>query len=273
MASSQNFMWRFISRQKTWTSLKNLTWETAFGREVRAALTEDTCDDHIAACLRLVSSLASTAMTALYALEQLDDHTDWNTQSSLTILVLGSGAEFDPAVVHMYEAIFHRIPSLTNLHVGMTLSPEKQLPVDCQERSASMVLEYVGEEYLDHVYSEGTAFQSPDLCVLMNGYIANNEPTRWSQTIQILLQRNIPSLFAHYTSYGRVYFVKANERLYAHLDVDLLRGSGASLVQSLTLSRNPWGSLSMQLNLDKLHGFCAANQWLVGAFAKKDDSR
>jgi hypothetical protein len=133
MTSPQLFMWRFIRRQKTWTSLSDLTWETAFGGDVRAALAGDTSEDHVAACLRLVSSLASTAMTALYALEQLYDHAEWNTRASLTIhvrfafyvahlpmflQVLGSRAEFDPAVVYMYETMLHRIPSLTNLHVS-----------------------------------------------------------------------------------------------------------------------------------------------------------
>ncbi|KAJ7730213.1 hypothetical protein B0H14DRAFT_2999187 [Mycena olivaceomarginata] len=250
-------MWRFIRRQKTWTSLSDLTWETAFGGDVRAALAGDTSEDHVAACLRLVSSLASTAMTALYALEQLYDHAEWNTRASLTIHVLGSRAEFDPAVVYMYETMLHRIPSLTNLHIIFCdnlasatrhVIRDVVICLDCQKRSASIVHEYVGKNYVDHVRSEGPAFQSPDLCILMSGYIANNETTLWSQTIQILLERGIPALFT------------ANEHLYARRDLGMLRGV-----------RNPWGSLLMQLNLDKLHGFCAANQWLAGAFAKKDD--
>jgi hypothetical protein len=60
--------------------------------------------------------------------------------------------------------------------------------------------------------------------------------------------------------------IKANEYVYARRDHNILSKSGACLVPCLTLAENPWGSLSMQLNLDKLHGFCAANQWLVGAF-------
>lgn len=32
--------------------------------------------------------------------------------------VLGSRSEFDPALAYMYEAILHRIPSLTNLNVS-----------------------------------------------------------------------------------------------------------------------------------------------------------
>jgi hypothetical protein len=110
----------------------------------------------------------------------------------------------------------------------------------------------------------------------MSGYIANNETTLWSQTIQILLERGIPALFTVRglnmpTPQHDTHMEKANEHLYARRDLGMLRGSGAFLVPKLTLLRNPWGSLLMQLNLDKLHGFCAANQWLAGAFAKKDD--
>ncbi|KAJ7787623.1 hypothetical protein B0H14DRAFT_2952437, partial [Mycena olivaceomarginata] len=260
MSSPQLAMWRFMRRQRTWTPLINLTRDTIFGDDIHTALAGDT-DENIAACLRMMSSLASTAMTALYALEQLYSHVNWNIRSSLTIHVLGSNAEFDHAVVCMYETIMHRIPNLINLHIvfcdiklgaSRHASRDVTLCEDCQQRSASLVHEYIGKNYVDHVRS-GT-FQMPDLCILMNGYIANNETALWSQTIDILLKQHIPSLFT------------ANEYVYARRDHNILSKSGACLVPCLTLAENPWGSLSMQLNLDKLHGFCAANQWLVGAF-------
>ena len=64
---------------------------------------------------------------------------------------------------------------------------------------------------------------------------------------------------------------KANERSYAERDLNVFLACGAAFVPSLTLRRNPWGSLLMQLNLDKLRGFCGANQWLAAAFIEKDD--
>ncbi|KAJ7791455.1 hypothetical protein B0H14DRAFT_2935250 [Mycena olivaceomarginata] len=77
MSSPQLAMWRFMRRQRTWTPLINLTWDTIFGDDIHTALARDT-DENIAACLRMMSSLASTAMTALYALEQLYSHVNWN---------------------------------------------------------------------------------------------------------------------------------------------------------------------------------------------------
>ncbi|KAJ7846962.1 hypothetical protein B0H14DRAFT_3454023 [Mycena olivaceomarginata] len=59
MTSPQLFIWRFIRRQKTWTPLNNLTWETAFGGDFRPALAGDTFHDHVAACLRLVLEVTS----------------------------------------------------------------------------------------------------------------------------------------------------------------------------------------------------------------------
>ncbi|KAJ7712558.1 hypothetical protein B0H14DRAFT_3018251 [Mycena olivaceomarginata] len=243
MSSPQLAMWRFMRRQRTWTPLINLTWDTIFGDDIHTALAGDT-DENIAACLRMMSSLASTAMTALYALEQLYNHVNWNIRSSLTIHVLGSNAEFDHAVVCMYETIMHRIPNLINLHivfcdiklgVSRHASRDVTLCQDCQQRSASLVHEYIGNMFAVET------FQMPDLCILMNGYIANNETALWSQTIDILLQQHIPSLFT------------ANEY-------------GVCLVPCLTLAENPWGSLSMQLNLDSFTAFVRRISGWVGAF-------
>lgn len=87
MTAPQLVMWRFIRRQQAWTSLNDLTWDAVFGTDVRTAVAERTSADQAAACLRHVSSLASTAMTVLHALEQLNAGADWTTRSSLTIHV------------------------------------------------------------------------------------------------------------------------------------------------------------------------------------------
>ncbi|KAK6972038.1 hypothetical protein R3P38DRAFT_3136976, partial [Favolaschia claudopus] len=69
MPSPHLHMWQFIPRQDIWTSLKGLSWDDTLSAPIRAALPTNTSVEHLASCLRLVSCLASTVMTVLYALE------------------------------------------------------------------------------------------------------------------------------------------------------------------------------------------------------------
>ncbi|KAK6972272.1 hypothetical protein R3P38DRAFT_3134592 [Favolaschia claudopus] len=262
MPSPHLHMWRFIPRQDIWISLKGLSWDAALSAPIRAALPTDTSVEHLAGCLRLVSCLASTVMTVLYALEFCLGPTVASC-STLTIHVLGARAEFTSAVTYMYEAILHRLPNVKNLHILFCdnlggsqghVVKDVVLCKDCQNSSAHMIHEYIDHAYVKHL-SRGTDFKAPDLCILMNGYIANHETDLWSETIRLLLERGVPSLFT------------ANDALYARRDCDLLCGLGARLISGLTLASNPWGSLASDLNLDTLYGFCSANKWLVGCFS------
>ncbi|KAJ6580604.1 hypothetical protein B0H10DRAFT_2098727 [Mycena sp. CBHHK59/15] len=248
---ARRFMWRFIPRQST--DVKRSSVGTAFAA-------------HTPACIRLVSSLASTVVTVLCALEQLNTNTAWTTKSSLTIHMLGSPPDFDPSIAYMYEAILHRVPGVQILNIlfcgpavaGIVSPPpgaRSVLRENCYPKGGTIFHHYVtSRNYEDYVRSEGAAFEPPDLCIATNSFIATNDPARWRSTIKMLVARGIPSVFTAY------------ERRIAERDLVLLRESGANLVPSLSLAKNPWGSLLLDPNFDKVHGFHAPNTWFTGAF-------
>ncbi|KAJ6540948.1 hypothetical protein B0H10DRAFT_1970946 [Mycena sp. CBHHK59/15] len=246
-------MWRFIPRQSTWTSLKGLGWEAVIGSDVKRSSVGTAFAAHTPACIRLVSSLASTVVTVLCALEQLNTNTALTTKSSLTIHMLGSLPDFDPSIAYMYEAILHRVPGVQILNLGL-FHPLQELAQNCYPKGWTIFHHYVTKDYEDYVRSEGAAFEPPDLCIATNSFIATNDPARWRSTIKMLVARGIPSVFTVY------------ERRIAERDLVLLRESGANLVPSLSLAKNPWGSLLLDPNFDKVHGFQAPNTWFTGAF-------
>ncbi|KAK7016083.1 hypothetical protein R3P38DRAFT_3361757 [Favolaschia claudopus] len=120
-------------------------------------------------------------------------------QHSDDCAVLGARAEFTSAVAYMYEVILHRLPNVKNLHIlfcdnlgGSQGHVVKDVVLckrrDCQNSSAHMIHEYIDHAYVKHL-SRGNDFKAPDLCILMNGYIANHETALWSETISLLLER------------------------------------------------------------------------------------
>ncbi|KAJ7133077.1 hypothetical protein C8R44DRAFT_870522 [Mycena epipterygia] len=118
---AHEYMWLFIRRQPTWISLKGLNWEAIIGSDIKRASAGTVFAAQTPSCLRLVSVLASTMMTIVYVLEQLNTRSAWTTKTSLTIHVLGALPEFDPSMVYLYEGILHRIPSVNILNYAQSV--------------------------------------------------------------------------------------------------------------------------------------------------------
>ncbi|KAJ7670930.1 hypothetical protein DFH06DRAFT_1179205 [Mycena polygramma] len=262
--------WNFIPRQRSWTPLEGLAWDSTIGGDVRNSTVMAAMKEHIPASIRLVSSVATTAMTALYALEQLNIGSAWTNKTTLTIHILGGPPDFDPSIAYMYETILHRVPNVQILNI-VFCSPALRALVTVPRIAKSVVKEvdacraclpsggtifhhYVTKNYDDYVRSEGASFERPDLAIGTNCFLTTTDPELWRRTIKLLVARHIPSVFTAY------------DRRSAARDLDLIRESGANPIPSLTLVQNPWGAQTMHPNFDKVHGFHAPNAWFTGGF-------
>ncbi|KAJ7486995.1 hypothetical protein FB451DRAFT_1026054 [Mycena latifolia] len=260
---AKRLMWRFIPRQTAWTAIKDLNWDTVIGNDVRRAVARTAFADNASSCVRRVSSLASTMMTILFALEQLNTSTAWTNKTTLTIHMIGYPADFSPDISHICEVLLHRLPSLQILTLlfcgsavaGMAL-PLPGVMCIIRELDACRYcdLPIPGRNYEDYVRGEGASFEPPDLCVAANAFLTTNDPAQWRRTIKLLIARRIPSVFTAFT------------RPYAERDQAVLRECGAKLVPSLTVAKNPFGDMILSPDFDKVHGFHAPNAWFTGAF-------
>ncbi|KAJ6457849.1 hypothetical protein C8R47DRAFT_1163865 [Mycena vitilis] len=262
--------WKFIPRQRSWTPLEGSTWESAIGGDVERSAVMAAMKEHIPASIRLVSSIATTVMTALHALEQLNSGSAWTQKSTLTIHILGGPPDFDPSIAYMYEAILHRVPNVQILNIvfcnpvlkafvtvpRMAKSALREVDAcsACRPMGGTIFYHYATKNYEDYVRSEGASFEPPDLAIGTNCFFTTTEPELWRRTIKLLVARHIPSVFTAY------------DRRSAARDLDLMRESGANPIPSLTLVQNPWGSQTMHPNSDKVHGFHAPNAWFTGGF-------
>ncbi|KAJ7465407.1 hypothetical protein B0H11DRAFT_2006796 [Mycena galericulata] len=270
---TKRLMWRFIRRQSMWSPLKGMDWEAVIGGDVRQAVAGTACAVQLSGCIRRASSLESTAMTILYALEHLNSNTAWTTKSTLTIHMIGSPTDFDPDLAYTYEAILHRIPRLQILHiyfcgpavatvvpcppVARCVTKELDACDECYPKGGTIFHHFVTKNYTDFVQSEGTSFEPPDLCLATNTFLRTQDPAQWRKTIKMLVDRGIPSAFTAY------------DRRIAERNQDVLRDMGAKLIPSLSLVKNPFGDLIMNPNYNQLHGFHSPNGWFSGAFGMR----
>ncbi|KAJ7634051.1 hypothetical protein B0H17DRAFT_1149749 [Mycena rosella] len=266
----KRFMWSAITRQSTWSSLKGTTWDGVLASDVRNAVAGTVFESRSASCVRRVSSLASISMTILYALEHLNVNTAWTMKDKLFIHMIGSPADFHPAVAYfeMYEAILHRLPKLRTLCLsGLYPSPALHLCFGRRSCAATahpqrgfvITLSHgrpaFNRTYEGFFYNEAELFMPPDLCVASNSSIhAHTDPEQWRRTIKLLIDRGIPTVFTDYT------------RCSAEINHAILRECGAELVPSLTLVKNPFGDPMMNPNSERVHGFHGSNAWFAGAF-------
>ncbi|KAJ7464192.1 hypothetical protein FB451DRAFT_1403552 [Mycena latifolia] len=267
---AQPLMWRFIPRQSAWTSLKDRDWETTIGSDVRRAADDTVGAANADACLRLVSSMGTIALTIMYALEHLNIFTAWTEKPMLTIHMIGDPQDCFPLEDYMYEAILHRLPRVQKINLFFFVPPIDGSEVsidgtpsmmwtvdtceDCTLRGGMIINHFVKRNYEAFVYNEAELFDKPDLCIATNSsLIALREPVRWRRIINLLIQRRIPSVFT------------AMDRSSAETDEAILRGCGANLVPSLTLVKNSFGDQVMTCPSFP-HGYRAPNAWFAGAF-------
>ncbi|KAF7339027.1 Zinc finger mynd domain-containing protein 17 [Mycena venus] len=257
----RHYMWQFMARQQSWALLKTLSWEDVIAGDVWKSVV-GVAPKFKPACVGLVSSLATTMMTILYALEQLNANLKWTTESTLTIHILGSPPEFDPSMLYMYESILHRLPSVKILHIvfcspavaamvrvpsmARSICREVDVCAECSSGGATIFHHYATKHYEDYVRTEGSLFKLPDLAIATNAFLATNDSARWRRTIKMLIERRIPTVFTAY------------DQRTAGRDLELIRDCGAPLVPSLTMTKNPWGSQVMHPNFDKVAIFDAS---------------
>ncbi|KAJ7186063.1 hypothetical protein C8R46DRAFT_1289572 [Mycena filopes] len=224
-------MWQVIPRQPAWTSLKGLNWEAVMSGNVNTAVaTSPKFARQGPACLRHISSLATSAMTVLYVLEQLNNNLVWTNKSELILHFIGHPSECGQRINYVYEAILHRLPNLTG----------------CRSKGAKIANHFCVRTYEGFIHNEAELFMNPDLCISANGsFLMHRLPDQWRRTVQLLISRGIPTVFT---------------------DLEFLRECGAVFIEDFTVVKNPFADLLKIPAPGTLTRFEGANAWFVGAF-------
>ncbi|KAF7335668.1 MYND-type domain-containing protein [Mycena venus] len=258
------YRWIPPNLKYTWTSLKDVTWAEKF----QAQLEVDFPEALASVSMRRMSDVLSMPMTALYALECLNDNLDWTKKDVLTIHMIGAQSkEMFNAVC--FENILHQLPAvkLVKLIVcGVELVPHlgddmRNGPYqitccqDCQRRGKMRGNEYYDVHYHDLPRKMGGTYTVPDLAIAFNsGASEFRHAAAWKKTAAFLVSRNIPSVFTAYT---------ANDAI---ADSRILLDAHAKLVPELGPCRNPWGSLLGKKDFGPPRGFYSDNMFLAGGF-------
>ncbi|KAJ7749393.1 hypothetical protein B0H16DRAFT_1461172 [Mycena metata] len=233
------------------TSLKELNWEAAIGGNVEAVILGTKFAGQGAACLRHVSSLGSTAMSILYVLEQLSTNTTWTAKSELILHFIGNLDDAFERPGYMYEAILHRLLNLKMLSLfffspthfpGTSMAWETKVCGDCRINGAKIVNHFCVRTYEGFIQNKAELFMNPDLCIASKSLtFIRHLPDQWRRTIQLLISRGIPT-------------------------VEFLQECAATLVQDLTMVKNPFADLLTIPDAGTVTRFEAHNAWFVGAF-------
>ncbi|KAJ7667263.1 hypothetical protein B0H17DRAFT_1088895 [Mycena rosella] len=259
---SGQFLWAPDRVKAAWSSLAAVSWVTELGDEMRSAIRVPE-ERSMAPWIRAASDNLTMPMTILYALEQLKEDDAWTRKHTLTIHIIGAGMkEIQGAMV--FEEILHRLPEIKTLKLvlcGPEL-PGNRVPKvtqmdtcpDCTKGGRRRVHEYVADTYHGYVESQGTKFEKPDLCIAFNSGASQESTHTWPATFKLLVGRKIPSVF---TAYNREEAVG---------EAALLRGEGARLHPALGPVKNPWGSIKVIPEPNRIHGFYAPNGWFAGGF-------
>ncbi|KAJ7133038.1 hypothetical protein C8R44DRAFT_870488 [Mycena epipterygia] len=184
----------------------------------------------------------------------------------------------------LYEGILHRIPSVRILkashvivlpkyptvvihflvrycsvveyqgwfrqyEVSVPWSEERKAGNKCYPKGGTIFHRYSGE-IKSTTFATDSAFETPDMCIAANSCLATCEPAFWCQTLKMLVA-------------SRVYGVRSAHRRARPRTAARER---RQLLPSLSPAINPFGSLIMDPNFDKVHGFHVPNAWFTGAF-------
>ncbi|KAJ7118362.1 hypothetical protein C8R44DRAFT_790625 [Mycena epipterygia] len=260
--ASGEFSWAPDRVLPAWTSLAGSSWEREFGDDMRKSIGVPASLP-IAPWLRAASDNLTLAMTILYALEQLNDDHAWTTKHTLTVHILGAAMkEIRGAMV--FEEILHRLPEVKTLKLVLCgpempgghiprIIPMETCP-ECSARGRKRIHEHVADTYHSFVRKKDTKFEKPDLCIAFNSGASQQSIASWPATFKLLVDRKIPSMFTAY------------DREEAEGEAALLRTAGAQLLPGLGPSKNPWGSIKVIPEPNKVYGFYAGNGWLAGGF-------
>ncbi|KAJ7183475.1 hypothetical protein C8R46DRAFT_1308118 [Mycena filopes] len=251
----------------SWVSLAGMSWEGELRDELRryfGYLGAVSPEPRMSPWVNAASELLSIPMSILYALENLNDDDAWTKKNTLNIHILGAAR---PEVVAgaLFEEILHRLPEVKTLKLllcGPEMQTDPEMRSDrtaetcpeCTKLGRKRVHEHITDTYHGYVKKQGTKFQPPDLAIAFNSGASQESRHTWPPTFKILLERKIPSVFT------------AHNREEAEGEAALLRKAGVTLLPALGPVKNPWGSIKVMPEPDKIYGFCAVNGWLAGGF-------
>ncbi|KAJ6595070.1 hypothetical protein DFH09DRAFT_974239 [Mycena vulgaris] len=266
-------IYRWIpSRVSAWTSLRDVTWAEIFQAQLESEF--PAARGSSAVWLRRMSDILCMPMTAVYALECLNDDLAWTRKDTLTIHVIGAQSkELWNAIC--FENILHQLPGVKTVKVvlcGVMLESHLgsdmrggpydlncylrvKFPRDCTRRGRARFNEYYDVHYHDLPQKLGPRFTVPDLAIAFDS--GASEPqfaAAWKRTIAFLVAREIPSVFATYTQEEAI------------ADSGLLLAAGARLAPALGPTRNPWGSLLAKRDVGLPRRFYSDNMCLAGGF-------
>ncbi|KAJ7660364.1 hypothetical protein DFH06DRAFT_1472391 [Mycena polygramma] len=247
-----------------WTSLKDVTWADKF----EAQIAVDFPEAPPRVSMRQMSDILSMPMTALYALECLNDNLDWTKKDVLTIHMIGAQSkELWNAIC--FENILHQLPQVKLVRLvicGVLLAPhlgddmrggpyEIGCCQDCRNRGRMRGNEYYDVHYHDLPRVMGNRYSIPDLAIAFNsGGSEVKYYAAWKRTCAFLVANKIPSVFTAYT---------AEEAI---ADNRILLDAHANLIPELGPCRNPWGSLLGKKDFGRPRRFYSDNMCLAGGF-------
>ncbi|GJE95284.1 zinc finger MYND domain-containing protein [Phanerochaete sordida] len=213
--------------------------------------------------LRAASDGLVLPLTILWALERLNEGDEWTRRREMTVHIIGASQE-ELLRAMQFEEILHRLPELQTLNlvlIGPEMTPfldgGAAIPMDvcpqCARRGRRRVHFHRDGLYHDYVSALGGAYKKPDLAVAFNSGCGSEETESWKPTLRLLGERGVPSIFTAFNT---------DE---VALDSVLLEEAGAHLLPGLS-GPNPWGSLDLKLEPNKVRGFYASCAYVAGVF-------
>ncbi|KAG6826085.1 hypothetical protein H0H92_001167 [Tricholoma furcatifolium] len=266
-ASQASFNWAPERIKSAWESLRgsSTNWE----REYSAGLMSDFGIPAAAVTpfVRASSVGLSMPMTILWALEHLNQDDAWTRKKELSIHMIGA-YEVEVSHARVFEEILHRLPAVETLRLFLCgpelnrlASPgelrqefDMETCPNCASRRRKRIQTLSIRPYHEHANALGSRFTKPDLAVALNSGCSQDDISSWKPTISFLIENHIPSVFTAYNSEE------------AKAEAQILQSLGATLVQGLGPSKNPWGSISSIKEPGRVSGFYAVSGWLAGGF-------
>ncbi|VDC00689.1 unnamed protein product [Peniophora sp. CBMAI 1063] len=263
------FQWVPARIKEEWTSLNGADWGSEFGDLLRQELqleTPEQVQKSIAygPMLRSSTEGLSAPMSILYALENLYPDNSWTKKSTLSVHVLGPTTDRELAGAMAFEEILHQLPDVKTLEITFCgpempgQASEQWLEMetcpDCRRLGRRRKQRIVKRMYHEYAKRGGSSYSKPDLAIAFNSGCSQEEADTWKPTIKLLVDGHIPTVF---TAFNREEG-EAEGKLFTEV--------GATLVPALGPRVNPWGSLVLQKEANRVTGFYAVNGWLAGGF-------
>ncbi|KAK7026781.1 hypothetical protein VNI00_015439 [Paramarasmius palmivorus] len=268
LGGTEDFKWAPERTKASWEPLKTGNgqgnWEAEFEEDLKKGFGDAAATPMaFMPFLRGSSEGLSFPMTILYGLQTLKSGDEWTKQKKLTVHVLGA-FEKEIVLAQIFEEILHRLPQVQEIRIvligpelGKVIQDSSPMEMDtcpdCSRNERKRIHEHHALTYHDYVKKQGTRYTKPDIAVAFNSG-CHESPSSWTETFKVLVQQGVTCLF---TSYNQE---EANQ------DSKLLQSSGIQ-TQLLGVKKNPWGSMKLANEPNRVYGFYSTNGWLAGGFS------